>query len=833
MPIIEVNGRQRSERTDEERRDLALGLVENLDEDEQAAFVAILGENGADLHSTILEAAYERDPVSPEKFITDEYYLGVAGAKLYPKLRQDFIDIFEGWYSTCIFGGSLGWGKSYLSSYVLLYVIYQMSCLRDPQATYGLSPGTQIELVLVSITKDLVRKRMIQEFTSKMELSSFFKEFLGYKAVPSMLEIRFRRKNILITGGSSVSTSIGGNVFGGMVDEISFMGADKGIDRNGLLVAMDRAESISTNIERRMQSRFQKVGRLPGVLCLISSKERPVAYIEQRIKEAKESGDPTVFIREYCLSGETVIPLLDGTMPTIAELEERYRGSDDSFEVYSFDLKMGCIVPGLATHPRITVRKDIVLKVVLDNGEIVRATPNHPFMMKSGEYKRADELVHGDSLMPLYRRAGELSYSEIKRNAGHKTNKNHKVVCVRSGGVTDVYDLTVEGLNNFAIGAGVFVHNSGWDVKPSEDFSNEMFRVAVGNIRFLSILDPTDDEVERYIDEGLKVIEVPMNFHKDFERNLEGAIRDIAGIETASISPYINRTGMIYAAEQKDLPQPMDADEIVADQGLDIHWSKISRAVNVDLKFGGTEIRWFPLRHPQAIRSAHIDLGQTGDAAGVAIAHVAEWVHVSRRDHSGKGYFEFAPSIETDLILRVLPPPGDEINFGDMRGIIYQFMSHGFQFDFVGYDSFQSVDSRQQFKERGIESEIVSIDRTTTQYDTLKMALYEGRVRLGTPCQCVLEELQGLQRVVIRRKTGLTVKIDHPDRDQNGKLGRKDVSDALAGVVWRLTMRPPEQISAPIMGERVNAPEISNGGARRLQVNVGAGRLPFMRNGRI
>jgi len=42
----------------------------------------------------------------------------------------------------------------------------------------------------------------------------------------------------------------------------------------------------------------------------------------------------------------------------------------------------------------------------------------------------------------------------------HTDNLNHRVVSVEPAGRADVYDLTVDGLHNFALAAGVFVHNS-------------------------------------------------------------------------------------------------------------------------------------------------------------------------------------------------------------------------------------------------------------------------------------------------------------------------------------------------------------------------------------
>ena len=64
-------------------------------------------------------------------------------------------------------------------------------------------------------------------------------------------------------------------------------------------------------------------------------------------------------------------------------------------------------------------------------------------MLRDGSYKEASELKENDSLMPLYRKYPV------------------KVINIRSLDYTeDVYDLTVADNHNFALSAGVFVHNS-------------------------------------------------------------------------------------------------------------------------------------------------------------------------------------------------------------------------------------------------------------------------------------------------------------------------------------------------------------------------------------
>jgi len=97
-----------------------------------------------------------------------------------------------------------------------------------------------------------------------------------------------------------------------------------------------------------------------------------------------------------CFVGETRIPLLDGTLPQIQELEGQ------AVWVYSARPD-GRIVPGWARARRTKVAKRLV-DVVLDSGYTARCTPEHLWMQRDGSYKPAQDLIPGvDRLMPITR----------------------------------------------------------------------------------------------------------------------------------------------------------------------------------------------------------------------------------------------------------------------------------------------------------------------------------------------------------------------------------------------------------------------------------------------
>jgi len=61
-------------------------------------------------------------------------------------------------------------------------------------------------------------------------------------------------------------------------------------------------------------------------------------------------------------------------------------------------------MPGKAHSLSLTRKSAKIIEVELDNGEKIRCTPDHPFMLRDGTYKEAGKLNAADSLMPLYRK---------------------------------------------------------------------------------------------------------------------------------------------------------------------------------------------------------------------------------------------------------------------------------------------------------------------------------------------------------------------------------------------------------------------------------------------
>src|ERR1700734_743177 len=102
-----------------------------------------------------------------------------------------------------------------------------------------------------------------------------------------------------------------------------------------------------------------------------------------------------------CVTGDTQIETIEGPL-TIVDLIDDVRQGKQRY-VYGFDLAKSRVAVGKVTAGGKTGSKKLICEIVLDNGEVVRTTANHKFLMRDGQYRDAIQLRSGDSLMPLYK----------------------------------------------------------------------------------------------------------------------------------------------------------------------------------------------------------------------------------------------------------------------------------------------------------------------------------------------------------------------------------------------------------------------------------------------
>ncbi|MBI3997351.1 MAG: DNA gyrase subunit A [Candidatus Omnitrophica bacterium] len=155
-----------------------------------------------------------------------------------------------------------------------------------------------------------------------------------------------------------------------------------------------------------------------------------------------------------CFTGDTKIKLLDGTSRSFEELARL--PAETPFYVYAVD-RDNQIVVGKGRHARVTRRQAELVEVTLDNGEEIRCTLDHRFLLRDGTYKQAQDLTPTDSLMAGYfdlapvREERSNDYLRIRQPHGAWTFVHW---------LADAYNLT----------RGVYVHRTG-RIRHHKDFN--------------------------------------------------------------------------------------------------------------------------------------------------------------------------------------------------------------------------------------------------------------------------------------------------------------------------------------------------------------------------
>jgi hypothetical protein len=352
-----------------------------------------------------------------------------------------------------------------------------------------------------------------------------------------------------------------------------------------------------------------------------------------------------------------------------------------------------------------------------------------------------------------------------------------------------------------------------WDTLPADRFFGQKFYVIFNRQTGIgTIADkmdkrglPTSPDAESLRDmktEDEEMIEVPIEYKHDFEVDMEGSLRDLAGRATVAIEPFIMRRDKIYEMCDPNRRHGYSLYETTLRDGgyllkdvLCEYFEEKNEAGEV-IKRG-----WRPKVNPKARRFIHIDPAISGDAAGFVMGHVSHYeerkrirvvqiidVVTGEKKPIREPYSETLPVIWIDLILRIAPPPGGEIILNDVRQLVYDLRSLGFRIGLITKDTYQSKDMEQILIERGYRVEDLSVDGNIEPYNRLKMALYESRV-IAYEHPTLTGELKGLEK---NKKKG---KVDHRPH------GSKDVADGLAGVVYNCETRVIAEPVAPSLGD--------------------------------
>lgn len=263
---------------------------------------ALVDDDGAKaLHDALWEIDYKYKPVGIEQFLHDDYYLGRVASNLHPAWKEDLYEIFRPgspvfeWLLT----GAIGVGKTTLASIGMVRKMYEMSCLRNPPAYYGLLPESLIVFGVYSITKRQVGDTGYFMMKGFLDSSPYFRsEFPRSMKIDSKVDFSpTTGQKIQVVPGSQELHALGLDLFAFLMDEVNFMRVK---DNKEAGIQTGQAYQLYNATYTRLQSRFIRPGgTLPGMMFLLSSRNAQTSFLEEHLRKVKNK--PSTYVSDYKL----------------------------------------------------------------------------------------------------------------------------------------------------------------------------------------------------------------------------------------------------------------------------------------------------------------------------------------------------------------------------------------------------------------------------------------------------------------------------------------------------------------------------------------------------
>lgn len=249
----------------------------------------------------------ERTPVGIETFIDSTEFLGATDLKLWPEVREAVIAINRDWwrggnqaFNEAVLMGATGTGKSSIAMVTVIYHLYLLSCMVNPQQFYGFPKATSIVFAIMGAKPRVVNKVIYLPMRKLIESMPYFQKYMmPHKLIDS--EMYFEEKNIRIAqSGGDEDAILGEAIIGGIIDEINFMNvvlrSKKAEVTSGRAGLYDQAEQVASTMHRRKRGRFTRPGPTIGIVIESSSTRYKGDYTDKRKKFVEDNKVPTTYI---------------------------------------------------------------------------------------------------------------------------------------------------------------------------------------------------------------------------------------------------------------------------------------------------------------------------------------------------------------------------------------------------------------------------------------------------------------------------------------------------------------------------------------------------------
>lgn len=333
-----------------------------------------------------------------------------------------------------------------------------------------------------------------------------------------------------------------------------------------------------------------------------------------------------------------------------------------------------------------------------------------------------------------------------------------------------------------------------YEVQPEEKMSKETFEILVGSDEY-----PTRILGEQTINYSLppnaQTLEIPMNYWEDFKRDPEYALREICGISTNAITPFIAQRQRIYEAVEPWVERNLTPWTLDDNYKLNEH-SKLNEKGMPDIIRENLPTDGRP-------RYVHVDLSYQQDRCGIAICHIDGYIDVGE---------EKLPYYVVDWVVTLEPDTLNQVDLAEVRRWVVDLkLKYGLNIARVSYDGFQSVETIQQLRKLGINAINVSVDKTLEPYEAIKAAFYTQRIAI--PNNDLLKtEFAGLE-LNMNANNGKG-KVDHTP-----VLG-KDSADAVTGAIYNASTSGDSRVNSGFTSQTTKRPTVTRRPSSRHNISI-------------
>jgi hypothetical protein len=324
-----------------------------------------------------------------------------------------------------------------------------------------------------------------------------------------------------------------------------------------------------------------------------------------------------------------------------------------------------------------------------------------------------------------------------------------------------------------------------YDVQPPSRYSGQTFPLLLGNTYNPTKVITQEDYDNGKYDSSQEVVMVPIEYWSDFDNDPENAVRDIIGMSTNTICPFLTQRNKIVdaivAGKEEGMLNWVDKDEYILGKE--------------DLPYINDSNLPSDLTSP---RFVHVDLARSSDRVGITVVRVLPHKAVTLR--TGDDNAEMLPCFAVECCFGIKPSIEYKIDIPEIRKWINNLkIFYGVNIVSVTYDGFDSAESVQLWRKGGISSDTISMDRTSEPYKYLRTALYQNRIKMINN-ELLRMELANLEYHADKDK------IDHPVKFS------KDLSDSMCGAIFAASQSRRVRKETLIQGMR-------DRGGRRLSAN--------------